>query len=174
MITKSETLIITAALALAMVPRYEAKVEQFVKTHRVEIRMAMNELQGKPAIPFAAPEAAPAMETAPAAEEARQLASMIEEDDSMQEAETAQAREVAVRANELNARLAMLGPQIKAATRIELARLQPALDHLPMVSAEYRGAYKVYRVKAKRCPLAPMPPAIPAVGSFTIETGSLP
>src|SRR4051812_2410874 len=59
MVTRNEALIITAAVAMAFVPRFEAKVQQYVQTHRTEIQMAVNELQGKPAIPFAAPEAEP-------------------------------------------------------------------------------------------------------------------
>src|SRR2546430_4681115 len=65
---KTEAIVISAAVALAMVPRFEAKVEQFAKAHRTEIQMAMNELQGKPAVPFAVPEvstaAAPRFELA--------------------------------------------------------------------------------------------------------------
>jgi len=57
MLNRTEAIVISAAVALAMVPRFEGKVEQYVKTHRTEIQMAMNELQGKPAVPFAAPDA---------------------------------------------------------------------------------------------------------------------
>jgi hypothetical protein len=171
MFTRSETLIVTAAVALAMVPRFEAKVEQFTKTHRTEIQMAMNELQGKPAIPFAAPETVPAVEGAPAAEEP-QLASMVEEDQAMQ-ADELQAHQV-LNADELRAHLATLSPQIKAATRLQLARLQPELANLRLMAGENRGAFRVYRLKAKRCPAPPAAPAIPALESLTIETGSLP
>src|SRR5207244_10085761 len=53
---RTEAIVISAAVALAMVPRFEAKIEQYAKAYRTEIQMAMNELQGKPAVPFAAPE----------------------------------------------------------------------------------------------------------------------
>ena len=53
---RTEAIVISAAVALAILPRFEAKIEQYAKAHRTEIQMAMNELQGKPAVPFAAPE----------------------------------------------------------------------------------------------------------------------
>ena|SRR5258708_6171259 len=174
MITRTETIIITAALALAMVPRFEAKVEQFAKTHRVEIQMAMNELQGKPAIPFAAPEAVPAVEAAPAEDTAPQLASMVEEDEITPQAEVFKAHQVVPNTNELNANLAKLGPQIEAATRIQLARMQPELANLRLMAAHNRGQFKMYRFNTKRCPMPPAAPAMPATDSLTIETGSLP
>ena len=150
MLTRTETVIITAALALALVPRFEAKVEQFTKTHRTEIQMAMNELQGKPAIPFADPEAVPEVEGTPAEDTVPQLASMVEEHETTPRVEVFRAHQMVLNANELSANLATLPLQIEAASRIELARMQPGLAHLRMLAAQNRGHLKMYRLNAKR------------------------
>jgi hypothetical protein len=162
MVTRNEALIITAAVALAFVPRFEAKVQQYAQTHRTEIQMAMNELQGKPAIPFAAPEATPI--TAP--EAAAETQSRFE---------MAQMREdVAPRAEMVRAEMAAMRPVIRKATRVRLEELAPQLASLRVLVAQNEGMARVYKLKAKKCSLPPAVPAAPMTESFTIETGSLP
>jgi hypothetical protein len=166
MVTRNEALIITAAVALALAPRFEAKVQQYAQTHRTEIQMAMNELQGKPAIPFAAPEAAPesAPQTTPA------LAMNVEP-----KFEMADMREdAAPRTEMIRAEMAAMRPMIRKASRLRLAELAPQLASLRVFAAQNEGMAHVYKLKAKKCPLPPAVPATPMSGSFTIETGPQP
>src|SRR3954465_13744077 len=87
MVTRNQALIIMAGVALAFTPSFEAKVQEFTQAHRTEIQMAMNQLQGKPAIPFAAPDGTPQAEpqaepmTAPRAQAAYELASFQMQED---------------------------------------------------------------------------------------------
>src|SRR3954465_1258715 len=111
MFNRNQALVIIAGVALAFAPRFEAKVQEFAQTHRTEIQMAMNELQGKPAIPFAAPEAAPIAAREPAAEAQARF-------------EMAQMREdSAPRVEMIRAQVAAMHPVIRKATRVRLEQL---------------------------------------------------
>src|SRR3954468_19389022 len=110
MFTRNQALVIMAGVALAFAPRFEAKVQEFAQTHRTEIQMAMNELQGKPAIPFAAPEAAPI----PAPEATAETQARFE---------MAQMEDVAPRAEMIRAQVAAMRPVIRKASRVRLAEL---------------------------------------------------
>jgi len=158
--TRSEAIIISAAVALAMVPRFESSVQVYVKTHRTEIQMAMNQLQGKPPIPFAAPESVPA--AAPGIAPSFELAS----------AEPHAIPSVAEIQSQVRAQVAAERAASRVATHIQLARLQPELFHLRILGPRNSDAFQVYRLKTKKCPLPPAAPAVPSPESFSIETGS--
>ena len=152
---RTEAIVISAAVALAMLPRFEAKIEQYAKAHRTEIQMAMNELQGKPAVPFAVPElstgAAPRFE----------LASYEQAFDERQmDAEMEKAR---VEAAEIR-------PVINVATRVQLAQVKAQAASLRAMAAQQRALVAVYRVRAPKCPMAPGAPAIPE--RFSEDSGS--
>jgi hypothetical protein len=161
---KTEAIIISAAVALAMVSRFEAGVQDYVKTHRTEIQMAMNQLQGKPPIPFAAPEATPAIDNAsPALVPTFELA--MGKGFTTSDRAALQAR---VRAHLAAAKAS------HSAVRIELARLEPQLAGLRLLGVRNANTFPVYRVKTKKCPNPPATPGTPTLESLNIEAGSLP
>ena len=174
MITRTETLIIGAAVALAMVPRFEAKVEQYAQTHRTEIQMAMNELQGKPAVPFAAPDVTTDMRPTFA------LASDVQTSDREQmDADMTQVR----------AEIAAIQPRAWAATSIpmlhsrqleergvslrvghpNLAQVRAQAAGWRALAARQRAMAAVYRVRTLRCSVAP---AVPQSVRFLEDNGS--
>jgi hypothetical protein len=157
---KTEAIIISATVALAMVPRFEAGVQSYVKAHRTEIQMAMNQLQGKPPIPFAEPDSAP--QAAPQIAPKFELA--VNREFSAPDRAALQAQ---VRAQVASMRASRVA-------RVELAHLGPQLAGLRVLAERNAGAFQVYRLKTKKCPTPPAVPAIPTVESVNIETGSLP
>lgn len=150
---KTEAFIITTAVALALVPRFEARVQSYVREHHTEIQMAVNQLQGKPPMPFAIDDSAPKTELA-----------------FNNEASPTVARTAAsFRSGVIAAR-----GSAKAAERVEFAALRPQLAQLRLLAARNMGAYRFYRLKAKDCPQPPSVPAIPAARLSDVEAGSLP
>jgi hypothetical protein len=161
--TRTEAFVISSAVALAMLPRVESKVQAYIGAHRTEIQIALNELQGKQPIPFAAPDALPAPEAAPQAlPPDAQLAMDV---------------------------VPPLPPQ--AAIRIEMARVRPAmiaarraqikaakieglqsLQNLHVMMAKQKAVFEVYRAIAKQCPKTPTVPAAPNVETVSIVSSS--
>jgi hypothetical protein len=185
MFNRNQALVIIAGVALAFAPRFEAKVQEFAQTHRTEIQMAMNELQGKPAIPFAAPEAAPQAEpaTAPEPQASFELASLQMHEDAAQQvraqvrASVEQARANVLRIRAISAKMRATRPAIHNASFVRLANVGPELAKLQVLVNDDKRMVNIYKLAGKKCPVAPMAPgtlAVPAAPSVSVEIGSLP
>jgi hypothetical protein len=167
MVSKTEALIITAAVAAAMLPRFEAKVTEFTQQHRSEIQMAVNQIEGRQALPYALP-AAPEM---PANVELAM--NTTPEPPSIAALPSAQIPSVAP----MRFEMARVRPAMEAAqrARVQAVSLRPQLAGLSAIANESsafaiqwrtaaeqnRAAYTVYRLKAKKCPATPTAPAAP-------------
>ena len=156
--TRSEAIIISAAVAIAMLPRVESKVQTYVSTHRTEIQMAMNELQGKQPIPFAAPDVAPVAIPAPD----MQLAM----DDVVP-----LPPEAVVTVERARVRPAMIAARRAQFSVAKLENLQN-LRNLHVLIGQQKAAFAVYRATIKRCPSTPAVPAPPAVESVSVVSSS--
>lgn len=167
MVSKTEALIITAAVAAAMLPRFEAKVTEFTKQHRTEIQMAVNQIEGRQVTPYALP-AAPEM---PANVELAM--NTIPEPPSIASIPSAEIPSVAP----MRFEMARIRPAMEAAraARVQAVSLRPQFASLRAMATENsnfaiqwrtaaeqsRAAYTVYRFKAKKCPATPSAPAAP-------------
>jgi hypothetical protein len=186
MVTRNQSLIVMAAVALGFAPRFEAKVQEFTQTHRTEIQMAMNELQGKPAIPFAAPEAAPQAEptiAAPQGQASYELASFESQEDVAEQvhaqvrANAEQARANVERIHAVRAQMRAMRPTMRSAAFVQLAPVGPEMAKLQILFNDNQRMVNIYKLIGKKCPNAPVAlgiPAIPAAPSVSVEIGSLP
>lgn len=165
MVSRSEAFIITAAVAVAMLPRFEAKVTQFTQQHRTEIQMAVNKIEGQPALPYALP-AAPempanvelAMSTPPAMPEVAPM-----------RFEFARLRPAMEAAEQGRVQVMRLQPQL-ASFRAMGAQNSAMVAEFRAMAAQNRAAYTVYRFKAKKCPAAPAAPVAPV--ALDADSGS--
>lgn len=167
MMNRTEAIVVTAAIALATLPGFEAKVEQYAKEHRTEIQMAVNQLEFKPAIPFAAPNAAPktvlAFDQVPdmadsAAVQVRSREALRKHVIAAREQHAAELAAARVRSE-----MATLKMTIPAQVHMQLAELQPQLAGLRMIAQRNPHGFRTYRLKVKPCPEPPATPAAPAV-----------
>lgn len=167
MMNRTEAIIVTAAIALATLPGFEAKVEQYVKGHRTEIQMAVNQLEFKPAIPFAAPDAEPKtvlaydqalVVTENAAAQVRSRGALREHMIAAREQHAAELAAARVRSE-----MATLKMTIPAQVQMQLADLQPQLAGLRMIAQRNPRGFRTYRLKGKACPEPPAAPAAPNV-----------
>jgi hypothetical protein len=156
--TRSEAIIISAAVAIAMLPRLETKVQTYVSTHRTEIQMAMNELQGKQPIPFAEPYAAPQAIPAPDVQLAMDVVPPL-------------PPEAAVRIEMARVRPAMIAARRVQLTAAKLDSVQN-LRHLRVLIGQQKTAFAIYRATLKKCPATPAAPAVPSVDSVSIVSSS--
>ena len=162
MVSKTEALIITAAVAAAMLPRFEAKVTEFTKQHRTEIQMAVNQIEGRQVTPYALP-AAPempanvelAMNTIP---EPPSIASMPSV--APMRFEMARIRPAMEAARAARVQAVSLRPQFASLRAMATENSNFAIQWRT-AAEQSRAAYTVYRFKAKKCPATPSAPAAP-------------
>jgi hypothetical protein len=189
MVTRNQAIIVMAGVALAFAPRFEAKVQEFTQAHRTEIQMAMNQLQGKPAIPFAAPDGTPQAEpqaepmTAPGAQAAYELASFQMQEDVAEQvkaqvrANVEQARANVAKLRAARAEMRAMTPSIRNASFVRVAGVGPEMAKLQVLVNNDKRMVNIYKLIGKKCPnvpAAPGAPSIPAAPSVSVEIGSLP
>lgn len=157
--TRTEAIVISAAVALAMLPGVESKVQAYVGTHRTEIQMALNELQGKQPVPFATPEVAPQQAIpAPDMELAMDVVPPL-------------PPQAAVRVEMARVRPAMVAARKAQLNAIKIENLRN-LQNLHVLIVKQKTAFEVYRSTLKHCPQTPAAPAAPRVESVSIVSSS--